>query len=359
MTENSDDDYNINVHNIQTCSSTELRNDVHLSENVNSSVINLNNKLLRDTNLNLNPSQNITNKKKTFSNVNNLNLGLKRKGMNIGHLNLQGINSKEKISELSLMLNSKDNNIHVLGISETKLNSDTFTYSLEISGYKTPFRKDHLLRNGGGGLLIYLKENIDAIRRYDLECLEIECIILEIKCKNTKPFLICQMYRHPAEKVEWKNRFEKFVENLYNQEREVIIIGDFNRDLLNDQIKNDWLDFTISLGLNQLIIMPTRVNQKSSTLIDHIYTNMPDNITSTCVPNIGISDHHAVFCNRKLNASVPKAIHSTIQYRSYKAFNENDFCNDLKNVCWSHLKDLNEIDSIVLCTVEQIIYEYC
>ena len=120
------------------------------------------------------------------------------------------------------------------------------------------------------------------------------------------------MYRHPAEKVEWKNRFENFVENLYNQDREVIFIGDFNRDLLNDQIKNDWLDFTISLGLNQLIVMPTRVNNRSSTLIDHIYTNMPENITSTCVPNIGISDHHVIFCNRKLNASVPKAIHTTI-----------------------------------------------
>ena len=119
-------------------------------------------------------------------------------------------------------------------------------------------------------------------------------------------------------------------------------------DLLNDQIRNDWLDFTIYLGLNQLILMPTRVNHKSSTLIDHIYTNMPDNITSTCVPNIGISDHHVIFCNRKLNASVPKAIHTTIQYRSYKTFNEINFCNDLNNICWSHLKDMDDIDSIVL-----------
>ena len=71
--------------------------------------------------------------------------------MNIGHLNIQGINSKHKFTELSLMLNSKYNNIHVLEISETKLNSDTFTDSLKLSGYKTPFSGDHLLRNGDGG----------------------------------------------------------------------------------------------------------------------------------------------------------------------------------------------------------------
>ena len=94
--------------------------------------------------------------------------------------------------------------------------------------------------------------------------------------------------------------------------------------------------------------MPTRVNNRSSTLIDHIYTNMPDNITSTCVPNIGISDHHVIFCNRKLNASVPRSIHTTIQYRSYKTFNEINLCNDLNNICWSHLKDMDDIDSIVL-----------
>ena len=47
---------------------------------------------------------------------------------------VQGINSKEKFSELSLMLNSKNNTIRVLGISEIKLNSDTLNDSLKISG---------------------------------------------------------------------------------------------------------------------------------------------------------------------------------------------------------------------------------
>ena len=80
------------------------------------------------------------------------------------------------------MLNSTENRIHILGLSETKLNSDTFTESLKINGYKTPLRKDNISRIGGGGLIVYLKDNIDAIRRTDLEILDIECIILEVKC---------------------------------------------------------------------------------------------------------------------------------------------------------------------------------
>ena len=126
----------------QTGSVIQLKSDEHQSENVltDSSDIIFKNKILTDTNSN----QSKTIKHNSYDNINTLNLGLKRKGMNIGHLNLQGMNSKQKFSELSLMLTSKNNNIHVLGISETKLNSDTFTDSLKINGYKTPFRKDHL-----------------------------------------------------------------------------------------------------------------------------------------------------------------------------------------------------------------------
>ena len=65
-------------------------------------------------------------------------------------------------------------------------------------------------------------------------------------------------------------RFEKCVENIYNQDKEVILTGALNRDLLNEQNKNDWLDFTISLGLNQLIIMPTRVKYIN---LSHIHEN--------------------------------------------------------------------------------------
>ena len=79
------------------------------------------------------------------------------------------------------------------------------------------------------------------------------------------------MYRHLNEKIEWKDRFKTFVENLFNEDKEIVLLGDFNRDLLNENIKDEWLDYTISLGLNQQIVMPTRVNQRSSTLIDHIY----------------------------------------------------------------------------------------
>ena len=70
----------------QTCSIIQCNSDVHQSENVltNSSDIILKSKILKDTNSN----QSKTIKHNSHDNINTctLNLGLQRKGMNIGHL---------------------------------------------------------------------------------------------------------------------------------------------------------------------------------------------------------------------------------------------------------------------------------
>ena len=48
------------------------------------------------------------------------NLGLKGKGLRIGHINIQGLSNK--VDQLKYMLQSDSNRIHMFGISETKLN---------------------------------------------------------------------------------------------------------------------------------------------------------------------------------------------------------------------------------------------
>ena len=56
------------------------------------------------------------------SSSNALNLGLRDKGFRIGHLNIQGLHVTNKIDQLKLLLQPEQNFIHILGISETKLN---------------------------------------------------------------------------------------------------------------------------------------------------------------------------------------------------------------------------------------------
>ena len=47
--------------------------------------------------------------------------------------------------------------------------------------------------------------------------------------------------------------------------------------------------------LTQIIKYPTRVNEKTKTLIDHIYINRPDLYAYCGVINPGASDHCLVY----------------------------------------------------------------
>ena len=120
----------------------------------------------------------ITNHKESSTNTFNLS----SRGLNISHLNIQGIcgENLNKFSELKVVLTLRENNIlHILGLSETKLKSHKTTDSFKINGFKIPFRKDND-SNGGGGLLVFAKNGINAKRREDLETQNISCLWLEM-----------------------------------------------------------------------------------------------------------------------------------------------------------------------------------
>ena len=62
-----------------------------------------------------------------------LDLGLRCKGFRMGHINIQGI-FNNKIDQIRLLLGSDKNQIHVLGLSETKLNAFHPDTAFEING---------------------------------------------------------------------------------------------------------------------------------------------------------------------------------------------------------------------------------
>ena len=70
-----------------------------------------------------------------------LNLGLGKKGFKMGHLNVQGI--QNKIEQIDLLLNSSGNDIHLFGLSESKLN-DSHTSNFLISKTFNFFGKTEL-----------------------------------------------------------------------------------------------------------------------------------------------------------------------------------------------------------------------
>ena len=247
-------------------------------------------------------------------------------------MNIQGICGREmfKFSEIKAIL-SCNKNLHILGLSETKLKDHKLNSMFQIEGFQDPYRKDND-SNGGGGIIVYVRNGINAKRREDLRINNLSCIWLEISQNKGKSFLIGNMYRPPDSKVEYCDRFEDMIEHASEEGEEIILLGDFNKNLSVDNLDREWQNLTLSLGLTQLISQPTRVAPNSKTLIDHIYTSHEDNIASVSVSKQTISDHYAVFGNRKQNHVVHKYSHQTITYRSFKHFDQQEFIDDLSKI---------------------------
>ena len=86
-------------------------------------------------------------------------------------------------------------NIDVFGVSESHLNPEISNAELIIPGYEL-HRLD--MQNGpGGGVAVYVKENVSRDRRHDLEVEGIECCWLEMSVRNSKSLLVGILYRPP------------------------------------------------------------------------------------------------------------------------------------------------------------------
>ena len=132
-------------------------------------------------------------------------------------------------------------------------------------------------------------------------------ISIEVEPKGARPFLVVAWYRPPAEPVETFTKLEKNLDFFDRENKEILILGDTNCDLL-------------------------KVNSPdTSTLIDHVATNTPANIVDSGVLKISLSDHYLVYCIRKFRGFIqrqPKLIRS----RRMKNFDYESFLFDLGQI---------------------------
>ena len=82
----------------------------------------------------------------------------------------------------------------------------------------------------GGGVGLYIRDGIDFARRPDLENDETESLWMEIRLKNTKPFVFGTIYKPPDSSKHLSKNFNFFLsktlQSIDSEKRESIIMGD-------------------------------------------------------------------------------------------------------------------------------------
>ena len=246
---------------------------------------------------------------------------------------------------------SVSNNFHfdIITFCETWLSPD-LEQLVNFSGYSKTMKHKSTVK--GGGLAIYVKENLHYTVRNDITVEPefenlFDCLFIQV---NRKPndIVIGVISRSPSHNtIPALNEFILDVYNKINQEnRKLVITGDFNINLLSSNTNAEigrFLDSLISYNLIPKITVPTRITLNSATLIDHIYSNINKEQCLAGTLTADISDH---LCNFIFidTSKIKKHQPSTVQYRQITDENLQKLNDKLSQHDWNSIYILDDPD---------------
>jgi hypothetical protein len=228
-------------------------------------------------------------------------------GFKIFLLNCQSLNSK--FSELKTYIEGVfESKFDAICLQETWLSSSSDVSLLQLEGYNL-ISKGKLASNHGG-VAIYLKDT------YTYKVLSVDSpsniwdgVFIEVSLNGSgsnsiKNLIIGSIYRPPRDNNDNYATFieeqEQILHNFQRSNKEVVLTGDFNIDLLKIKEKsnfNSFFETILSNGFIPKITFPTRITNHSSTLIDNIFVKLSNNFSSTTsgILLTNISDHFPCF----------------------------------------------------------------
>ena len=165
----------------------------------------------------------------------------------------------------------------------------------------------------------------------------IESTFVEIINKNEKNMVAGCIYKYPKQTILdfLDNNLLPLLEKLSNENKQILIMGDFNINLLNYDDKNtaNFFDTKFSYSYLPFINTLTRVTGHSKTLIDNIFYNKPMlNITAGKISSV-ISDHQIQFLIEPSSTNTKLEQTCKLQ-RCYNNFDKIKFKNDLRKISW-------------------------
>ena len=180
----------------------------------------------------------------------------------IAQLNINSL--RNKFDSLVRMLH---NNLDILLISETKIDSSFPTAQFQIEGYAT-YRLD---RNAnGGGILLYIREDIPStLLNFDMS---IESFYIEINIRKKKWLLIGPYNPNKNLISNHLKETGKNLDNYFSKYDNFILLGDLNSEPTESAVK----DFCEIYSCKNLIKDNTCFkNPLKPSCIDLIITNRP------------------------------------------------------------------------------------
>ena len=279
---------------------------------------------------------------------------LKGKSDTKGNLSIIFFNAQSllsKIDELSEFLDNSDPDI--VGVVETWFDDSHKPAEFKITNYNTEYKNRHKEPNRGG-ILFYIHKRVE----YSL--LDVPAHIPGCRCENLwvrihnkggngSDAIFGIIYRsHLNPSPTFIKHLDEELEYITSFNLPTYIMGDFNYDLISKTANrnrevNNYISTMESHLFDQHISKPTRITDKSATLLDHFWSNNEGRLIE-CNVKPGFSDHSSITAKIDLKISHNKG--RPFLCRSYKRMDINGYIQNLRNIDWSFLDGDGDIEYI-------------
>ena len=236
---------------------------------------------------------------------NRTNLNCDNKSLSLIQLNIRGLLSKS--SALNLLLTGNVGNIRpdLVLLCETWLNPNNLA-KIDIPNYRLFGNVRSNKLGGGTGILVHKTLRSRIRKDLEIDTKTFEHTVIEIKTENSN-LLVVSGYRPPNSNTkEFLSEYKQAVKTWQKLKHHELIVGlDHNLDFLKSEKHpntQSFLEFNLDSDLMPTITRPTRVTQKSATLIDNVFISkkLQNNFASSILID-DISDHFPsiVFLNNQ------------------------------------------------------------
>ena len=196
---------------------------------------------------------------------------ISKKGIKFCNQNIRGLYGKiDEVREILLSYN-----FEIFSLSETSISEDFHNAFFDVRGYSFIRRDRKSGQSGGVGL--YIRDGIDFPRRPVLENDKTESLWVEIRLKNTKPFIFGTIYKSQDSSKHFSKNFNIFLsktlQSIDSEKRKSIVMGDMNVNFLIENDHEVMKDIFTDNGFKQILNTPTCVTDQTSSLIDLIFVN--------------------------------------------------------------------------------------
>ena len=264
-------------------------------------------------------------------------------------LNTQSFLAKRDLIEAEL--SDRD----ILLFTETWFNTHTDDSNIKLESFKKPYRNDRN-HKAGGGVAIYVKENIFSEEKPEFKINGLECVWVKIHVKGTN-ILFGNFYRPPDSDNQTWEKINYSIDLAINSNADKIIIcGDFNDDQLNHS-KQNLREICNQNSLYQIITDATYFCEKSVSLLDLIMVNDPDVILYSEVGENILENSVRYHCPISAVINIEKQLTKSFkrQIWQYHLGDYDLFKNELLKINWDSLIDNHNINTAAVNVTEKIL----